>query len=246
MNISDKLRAINQSRKRRVALIFHRRMVEGVSVQPEFWSDTVELLKTLFKELKKQRFRIDINHWGEIVLTEPERGIQVFLSAHQKPTTRTVNDIKSRLSNTDYVTSNELIIPSHVQLEFIANRFRAKRHSLRIPSETVLFECNFSKMVEQIVASVAGLNNKGTPLVDGNILKVTSDDIDCVIHYGAIKLGPKSQFAYLLEDPTLKYQPHFELIGGQLVVKSFTSKIILTLSEPSKKLMAFFFVDDYI
>lgn len=245
MNIADKLRAINQSRKRREALIFHRRTVGGVSVQPEFWSDTLELIKALFKELKKRRFRIDINHWGEIVLTEPERGIQVFLLAHQKLPTRTINEIKSRLSNADYAISEEQMTPRRVQLEFIANRYRAKRHLLRLPAETGLFECDFSNMVDQITASVAGLNNTGAPLVNGDIMKVSSDDISCVINYGAAKLGPTSQFAHLLEAECFKYEPHLKVLGGDLIVKSYTSEDTFMLNQPSKKMLAFFFNDDY-
>lgn len=241
MNISNKLSAIKQSRKRRSALIFHTRVIGGVSVQPEFWSDTLVLIKALFKELKKRQFCIDVNHWGEIILTEPKRSIQIFLSANQSLKAITINEIKNRLSNTDYVMLDELYKTESVQLEFIANRQGAKRHSLRLPHGTELFEQHLSNMVDQILHSVSGLKDTGRPLIYEDMLNISSDDILCVIKYGAIKLGPMSQFAYLLADKRLDINPNFELNDGQLLVKSFKTQVTITLSKPSKNFLANFF-----
>lgn len=242
MNISNKLSAIKQSRKRRSALIFHTRVIGGISVQPEFWSDTLVLIKALFKELKKRQFCIDVNHWGEIILTEPKRSIQIFLSANQRLNARVINEIKSRLSNADYVMLDELYKCESVQLEFIANRQGAKRHSLRLPTGTELSEQHLSNMVDQILHSVSGLNDTGRPLIYEDMLNISSDDILCVMKYGAIKLGTMSQFANALADKRLKINPTFELNDGQLVVKSYGARaIIIKLSEPSKNFLANFF-----
>ena len=96
-------------------------------------------------------------------------------------------------------------------------------------------------MVNQILHSVSGLNDTGRPFIYEDMLNISSDDILCVIKYGAIKLGPMSQFACLLDDKRLEINPNFELNDGQLVVKSYGAQAIIKLSEPSKNFLANFF-----
>lgn len=174
-------------------------------------------------------------------MTEPKRSIQIFLSANQRLNAISINEIKSRLPNADYVMLDDLYKCESVQLEFIANRQGAKRHSLRLPTGTELSEQHLSNMVNQILHYVSGLNDTGRPLIYKDMLNISSADILCVIKYGAIKLGPMSHFAYLLKDKSLEINPNFELNDGQLVVKSFRAQTTIMLSEPSKNFLASFF-----
>lgn len=241
MNISSKISEISQAKKRRAALIFHSRRIEGIDVQPQNWVDTINLVKALFKELKKRRFGIDINHWGEIVLTEPERHIQVFLTAHQRLKPGIVEDIKNRLSHADYLIADEIYKARPVQLEFLANRLHAKRHTLKCSLQAELFNQDFCEMADQIMHSVAGLRDKARPLIYGDLMQITSEDILCVVRYGAIKLGPSSQLAYLIRDATLNRFPTFELNKRELFINDRFQKRSYSLDEHTKKLLAIFF-----
>lgn len=241
MNISSKISEISQAKKRRAALIFHSRRIEGIDVQPQNWVDTINLVKALFKELKKRRFGIDINHWGEIVLTEPERHIQVFLTAHQRLKPGIVEDIKHRLSHADYLIADDLYKARPVQLEFLANRLHAKRHALKCSLQAKLFNQDLCEMADQIMHSVAGLRDKARPLIYGDLMQITSEDILCVVRYGAIKLGPSSQLAYLIRDATLNCLPTLELNSKELIVTAVYQRRAYSLDEQSRKLLAMFF-----
>lgn len=243
MNITSKLNAIKKASSRRQALVFHSRLVGGVSVIPDRWQQVSELLKQLFKELKKRDFCIDINHWGEIILTEPERRIQIFLSIRQAYDERCIHKIKTLLSKTDYVEVTEHIDNDNIDVLFQANRQGAKRRSLQIPQNSDDFKQFIPRLADQLSDCVSGLVETGRPIYHYNILEITEADILCVLKYGAIKLGPASQFAALLKNQQLTLTPDFEFTEGRLFMEPFGGrKQELMLTKPSHKLLSQFFI----
>jgi 3-dehydroquinate dehydratase len=94
MNIESKLRLLRKAKKRRVALTFHTRKIGGIDLNDEKLKIVLPVIKTLFRTLKAAKFEIEINHWGEIYLIEPERKIQLLLSVHDALNTKEISNIK--------------------------------------------------------------------------------------------------------------------------------------------------------
>ena len=80
MNIENLLRSLRQAKKLRKASPFHQRTIYGIDVSTDEYPSVQVFIKNLFKSMKRSRFDIFINHWGEIVLTESVYEIKVVVA----------------------------------------------------------------------------------------------------------------------------------------------------------------------
>ncbi|QZO12577.1 hypothetical protein [Pseudoalteromonas piscicida] len=75
--------------------------------------------------------------------------------------------------------------------------------------------------------------------VEDNLIdEFNSEDILCVINYGAALHGPNSQFAHILQDRNLGLMPSFELFENMLKISdSFRERYEVQLNKQSSRLM---------
>lgn len=241
MNITNKLKAIQKARKRRVALFFHTREVGGIDVPNEQFNDVLAFVKLLFKVLKAKKFNIEVNHWGEILLTEPRRQIRVLLSIKSAPHPELVDDIRNRLSVCDYF-QQDAPFNMTLELSFKAHRRGTKWRSMPFPVEQGSYEDVATKFVMFMIDKVSGLSSPTNKDYYQTFLDVEAEDILCVINYGASLHGEDSQFAFLLQDDEFGLFPTVQLDGDRLrVSRRVGSDRELLLNKQSLKLMNKFF-----
>lgn len=244
MNIANKLKALRQAKKRRIALPFHTRKVGGIDVEPEQYNETLAFMKKVFKSLKSKKFDIKINHWGEIILVEPERLIEVFLSVRNSPYDSQITKLKKRLEHSDYFEITEKA--NHkTEIAFKANRQGTKWRSVVIPSSAESYIESATKLVDYIVESVSGLCDTGRPEYHKPIDEFNNEDIICVMNYGAALHGPNSQFAHILQDRNLGLMPSFEIQKEVLItLNTYGKSFTFTLNRKSIRLFNNFFKSD--
>lgn len=218
MNIESKLKLLRQAKKRRVALSFHSRHVGGIDVSNDEFSEVLTFIKTLFKTLKLAKFDIEINHWGEIFLIEPDRKIEIFLSIRKTINNRKISQVKERLKKEPFLSSTEPYDNSDLEVTYRANRQGTKSRTMLIPPIDTLYSEATQSLLTNMKDSVAGLVDKGRSDYHHPRLAITSEDILCVMNYGAALHGPQSQFAYLLQDRNLSLMSDIALWEGNLKI----------------------------
>jgi hypothetical protein len=161
MNIESKLKLLRQAKKRRVALSFHSRHVGGIDVSNDEFSEVLTFIKTLFKTLKLAKFDIEINHWGEIFLIEPDRKIEIFLSIRKTINNRKISQVKERLKKEPFLSSTEPYDNSDLEVTYRANRQGTKSRTMLIPPIDTLYSEATQSLLTNMKDSVAGLVDKG-------------------------------------------------------------------------------------
>jgi len=242
MNIESKLRPLRKAKKRRIALAFHTRKIGGIDVDDEEFKIVLPFIKTLFKTLKAAKFEIEINHWGEIFLIEPERKIQVLLSVKETLNIEGISNIKSHLEGNDYFQQTNYSTSNDIEVAFKANRQRTKWRTCKLLTQANDHSIACLELVEQIKSAVSGLVSNARCEITEPIHEITSEDILCIINYGAILQGSNSQFSYILKDKSLGLIPKLLLNEDYLiVVNSFGGNTEMLLSKQSKKVISRFF-----
>ena len=237
MNIANKLKAIKRANKKRNALPFHSRKIHGVNVHKEQLDEALLFIKTIFKKLKAANFKIDINLWGEIILTEPIRGIQLYLSVRDSITSLNTRAIKEQLKNQSYFEVHEIYEETGVEVAFKANRQGAKWRATKIP-DTDKFDEVSKTFVEQMALSIEKLVDNGRLADYQSILEISSQDILCVMQYGAALYGAHSQFAYLLQSKDIGPWPDLKYSDDKLTVYyELNQTREITLNTQSKQLL---------
>jgi hypothetical protein len=241
MNIESKLRLLRKAKKRRVALAFHTRKIGGIDLDDEKLKTVLPFIKTLFKTLKAAKFEIEINHWGEIYLIEPERKIQLLLSVQETLNTKNISNIKKHLEGNDYFQQENYSKSNGIEVSFKANRQGTKWRTCKLPARASDHSIICIELIEQIKAAVSGLVSNVRFEIMRSIHEITSEDILCIINYGAILQGNNSQFSYILNDKTLGLIPKLLLYEDYLiVVNTFGRNTEMLLSKQSKKLISRF------
>lgn len=241
MNIESKLRLLRKAKKRRIALAFHTRKVGGIDLDDEKLRIVLPFIKTFFKTLKAAKFEIEINHWGEINLIEPERKIQVLLSVKETLNTKAILNIKKHLEGNDYLQQSNYSNSNDIEVTFKANRQGTKWRTCKLLTQANDHSIACLELLEQIKAAVSGLVKNARCEITEPIHEITSEDILCIINYGAILQGSNSQFSYILKDKALGLRPKLLLNEGYLiVVNSFGGNTEMLLSKQSKKLISRF------
>ena len=133
MNIESKLKLLRQAKKRRLALPFHSRHVGGIDVSNDEFPEVLSFIKALFKTLKSAKFDIEINHWGEIFLIEPDRKIEILLSIRKAINNRKISQVKEQLKKEPFLSSTEPYNNSDLEVTYRANRQGTKSRAMLLP-----------------------------------------------------------------------------------------------------------------
>lgn len=241
MNIESKLRLLRKAKKRRVALPFHSRHIGGIDVSNGEFPEVLSFIKALFKTLKSARFDIEISHWGEIFLVEPDRKIEILLSIRKTINNRKISQVKERLKKEPFLSNIEPYDNSDLEVTFRANRQGTKSRSMLIPPNDTLYTEATQNLLTNMKDSVAGLVDKGRSEYHHPRLDITSEDILCVMNYGAILNGSNSQFAYLIKNEHIGIMPKLTINGDSLMIGGrFGQDIEILLNPQSKRLLTRF------
>jgi len=243
MNIESKLKLLRQAKKRRVALPFHSRHVGGIDVNIDEFPEVLIFMKTLFKTLKSAKFDIEINHWGEIFLIEPDRKIEILLSIRKAINNKKISQIKERLKKEPFLSSTEPYDNSDLEVTFRANRQGTKSRSMILPPVDSLYSEATQNLLTNMKDSVAGLVDKGRSDYRQPRLAITSEDILCVMNYGAVLHGPNSQFSHLIKNEGIGIMPKLKVCNDYLIIgERFGQDTEILFNQQSKKLLARFIV----
>lgn len=224
MNIETKLQQIRKARKRRSILLFHPRLIGGVDVLKEQYSEVQIFLRLLFKQLKVLKFGIEISHWGEIYLIEPERDIQILLSINLQVVADDVDGIKKALKSHEYIVSDEIPATEQLSVSFRANRYGTKWHFPPLKLEVSCFGDVVKQLIKSMQSKVSKLSSEASHQPNKQPHEITFDDIIALINYGAAKLGPDSQLAHIANNRELHFSKRCSLNNGQLTFTSYDLK----------------------
>jgi hypothetical protein len=242
MNIESKLRLLRKAKKRRVALPFHTRDVGGIDVNDEDFPSLINFIKALFKVLKSAKFDIEINHWGEIFLIEPNRKIEISLSVRKPINKAKITEITQRLKKEVFFQQENRYENKELEVTFKANRQGTKSRTISLPSNDSLYKETAKSLLANIIDSVAGLVDKGRAEYRYPRLAITSEDILCVMNYGSVLNGSNSQFFHLIKNERIGIMPKLRVNGDYLMIgEKFGQDIEILLNPQSKKLLARFF-----
>lgn len=241
MNIESKLKLLRQAKKRRVALPFHSRHVGGIDVSNDEFPEVLIFMKTLFKTLKSAKFDIEINHWGEIFLIEADRKIEILLSIRKAINNRKISQVKEQLKKEPFLSSTEPYDNPVIEVTYRANRQGTKSRKMLLPPIDTLYSEATQNLLTNMKDSVAGLVDKGRNDYYHPRLAITSEDILCVMNYGAALHGPNSQFAHLIKNKSIGIMPKLKVSDDYLVIgERFGQDIEILLNSKSKKLLELF------
>ena len=245
MNIESKLQLLRKARKLRAILPFHSRLVGGIDVSKEQYSDVQAFVKVFFKQLKAHQFDIQVTHWGEIYLIEPVRSIHVLLSISSRSNDVDIEQIKLGLKSKDYMTT-EVDGFAEEQLCVSFRGYRLGTKWRNYPLDLILR--NFDELVAQIMTAmsinVAQLSTTIRHELSKDIHQVNLDDVMALICYGAAKLGPDSQLAHLSNNNELRSPISCKLVGHQLTFYGYYCKQQqFSLSPPSIKIFRMLLAD---
>jgi hypothetical protein len=225
MNIESKLQLLRKARKLRAILPFHSRLVGGIDVSKEQYSDVQAFVKVFFKQLKAHKFDIQVTHWGEIYLIEPVRSIHVLLSISSRSNEVDIEQIKLGLKSKGYMTKE---IDGFAD-EQLCVSFRAYRPGTKwrnYPLDLIL--TNFDELVAQIMTAmtinVAQLSTTIRHELSKDIHQVNLVDLMALICYGAAKLGPESQLARLSNNSELRSPTSCTLEGHKFTFFGYYCK----------------------
>lgn len=243
MNIESKLKLLRQAKKRRVALPFHSRHVGGIDVSNDEFQEVSSFIKALFKTLKSAKFNIEISHWGEIFLVEPDRKIEILLSIRKTINNKKISQIKERLKKEPFLSSTEPYDNSDLEVTFRANRQGTKSRRVLLPLINTLYNEAAQNLLTNMRDSVAGLVDKGRGDYHQPRLSITSEDILCVMNYGAALHGPNSQFSHLIKNERIGIMPKLKVYDDYLIIgERFGQDTEILFNQLSKKLLARFIV----
>lgn len=239
MNIESKLQQLRKARKLRAILPFHSRQVGGIDVSKEQYSDVQGFVKALFKQLKAQKFDIQVTHWGEIYLIEPVRSIHVLLSICSRANDVDIEQIKLAFKSKDYM-AKEVDGLAEEQLCVSFRAYRPGTKWRRYPLEIKLV--NYDELVTQIITAmtfnVTQLSTTVRHELSKDIHQMNLDDVMALICYGAAKLGPESQLAHLSNNNELRSPISCKLVDQQLTFFGYYCKQHqFFLSPPSMKII---------
>lgn len=241
MNIESKLRLLRKAKKRRVALPFHSRHVGGIDVSNDEFPEVLSFIKTLFKTLKSAKFDIEINHWGEVFLIEPDRKIEILLSIRKTINNKKISQVKERLKKEPFLSSAEPFDNQDLEITYRANRQGTKSRVMLHPQFDTLYSEATQNLLTNMKDSVASLDDKGRSDYHQPRLSITSEDILCVMNYGAALHGPHSQFAQLVKNERIGIIPKLRVSDDYLVIEErFGQDLEILLNSQSKRLLTRF------
>jgi hypothetical protein len=241
MNIESKLRLLRKAKKRRVVLPFHSRHVGGIDVSNGEFPEVLSFIKALFKTLKSARFDIEISHWGEIFLVEPNREIEISLSVRIPINKTKITEITQRLKKEVFFQQENTYENKELEVTFKANRQGTKSRIISLPSNDSLYKETAKSLLANMIDSVAGLVDKGRAEYRYPRLAITSEDILCVMNYGSALNGSNSQFSYLIKNERIGIMPKLRINGDYLMIgESFRQDIEILLNSQSKRLLTRF------
>ncbi|PKG74680.1 hypothetical protein CXF86_11635 [Shewanella sp. GutCb] len=225
MNIESKLQYLRKARKLRAILPFHRRQVGGIDVLKEQYSEVQVFVKALFKQLKAQKFDIQVTHWGEIYLIEPVSVIHIRLSINYKVNADDIEQIKLALKSKDYIAAEGLgLAREQLCVSFCAYRPGTKWRYYPLDLTSQKYDELVAHVIAAIKVNVAQLSTTVRHELSKDIHQVRLDDLMALICYGAAKLGSESQLAHLSNNKELRFPICCKLVGHQLIFFGYYCK----------------------
>lgn len=220
MNIEKLLRTLRQAKKLRKATPFHQRAIHGIDVSKNDYQISLVFVKQLFKSLKTSGLEININHWGEIILTESVYKVKVAVSINYSLGDNTAKTASQMLEKQKYFCFPENIsLQPRLICRFKILRNGTKWHTFNLQGDDLEREAIASKIVEQIQIRASSL----TPNVKRNFQEqleiVSIQDVLALIRYGAATFGESSCLFHLARDEHMFY-PH------KLVIENNTIQLI--------------------
>jgi hypothetical protein len=147
----------------------------------------------------------------------------------------------SHFEGNDYFKQKNPSQSNGIEVSFKVNRHGTKWRTCKLPTQTCDHYIVCLELLKQIKAAVSGLVSNVRFEIMSSIHEITSEDILCVINYGAILHGSNSQFSYISNDKALGLIPKLILNEDYLiVVNSFGRNTEMLLSKQSKKTISRF------
>lgn len=184
MNLTQKLQQLRRARALRPCLRYHDDFVAGIEVPDSDFDTTLQAVKGLFKAFKATGFIIDVDHWGAILITTPERPTVWELSVCLAAPTLPIADMTAQLKVTTYLKLNAATDTPKLYL-----RTRAwQRHGTNwiwqpLPSAPLL-PTSYEAFIHRILARARKLTN-ASPKTDPSATQVRLPDVLAVLRYDA-------------------------------------------------------------
>lgn len=225
MNISKLIQALNKAKKLRRALPFHHQKIHGLDIPDEEYPKVLPIIKAIFKSLKSHGFDIRISYWGEIMVIEPYRKINVILSIGYFEDETKLAVIRKELATKNYleVTHNQLVF-NRLQLKFRGARAGTKWRVFYLDEVKVLDEFALS-IARQIIDKTASLTTNSRFNFFQSFNKVTIEDVMAMARYGAALYGRNTALYFLVRDKNISFYPDSVIIEShQIQLFSFNKE----------------------
>ncbi|MHC6647635.1 hypothetical protein ACYTPF_13765 [Alteromonas sp. HB246098] len=242
MNIEYKMRALRRAKKKRPMLVYHSRQVGGIDVPASQADNVFKLIKTLFKQFKMAGFDIQISHWGEIFIVEPTTYIPITVSVNLTHDDKALATLKQAM--------DAGVTLKHCPAPALLLSFRALRRGTRYrryPIEQAKgAETEWSlTCVERIKDAVMGLTRNIPSEPYEQYLSITSEDVVCLINYGAQVFGPHAQLGHLARSKALRLYKTIVLEQNKLIIEGYgLHKDVFYLDKRSQSFLAKYISQD--
>jgi len=225
MNLSKLIQALNKAKKLRRALPFHHQKIHGLDIPDGEYPKILPIVKAIFKSLKSHGFDIRISYWGEIMVIEPHRKINVILSLGYFEDETKLAVFRKQLAANNYleITHNQLVF-NRPQLKFRAARRGTKWRVFYLDEVNILDEFALY-ITSQIIDRTASLTSHSCFNFYQNFNKVTIEDVMAIIRYGAALYGSSTSLYSLVRDENISCYPESVIIEShQIQLFSFNKK----------------------
>jgi hypothetical protein len=222
MNTNKLIQSINRAKKIRRALPFHHQLINGVNVADKELPQVLKTIKLLFKEFKLNNFDIRVNHWGEVIVIEPDRQIKVILSVGYFEQDHSISSVKERLKTNDYFNVSSLDFNSRkLLLRIRAARANTKWREYRF-SDVENGKILAKSIAEQIIEITSTL--VATTRFDPYKYfgKVTIEDVLAIARYGSALHDRKTVLFFIVRDKdALSYPQKIVIDKSEMKITNF-------------------------
>jgi hypothetical protein len=222
MNINKLIQSINRANKLRRALPYHQQEISGINVVDKELPLVLKTIKLLFKQFKLNEFDIKINHWGEVIVVEPERHIKVILSVGYFEQDHNVYSVKKRLKSCDYFDVSALDFNSRkllIRIRAARTNTKWREHSFSdVESGKILAE----SIAEQIIEITSSLvsTTRFDPYKDFD--QVSIEDVLALARFGSALHGRKTVLFFIVRDKKiLSYPQKITIDKNEIKIENF-------------------------
>jgi hypothetical protein len=182
----------------------------------------LKTIKLLFKEFKLNKFDIRVNHWGEVIVIEPDRQIKVILSVGYFEQGHNVYSVKKRLKSCDYFDVSALDFNSRkllIRIRAARTNTKWREHSFSdVESGKILAE-NFAEQIIEITSSLVS-TTRFDPYK--NFSQVTIEDFLALARFGSALYCRETVLYFLVRDKEiLSYPQKITIDKNEIKIENF-------------------------